>query len=289
VQDRDDTYADVSISTYDERQKWSFGASYADEGTRYSEFESNGYAAVDYDRRQEGLSTSWTRLTKRGGFDLAASAVSVDYQESPFSPYRDYRYDVLQGDYNRITSERSRWGFSVARATVSTERGLITTTSTDARATWMHSFSPSLQAHLGLGVLEAATDGVAATRDSAPALDFGVTQAWPRWRLSVGGGRQLQPDGQGSLLRQDRLQIDATRAMTERLSVGLVASKAREKYFVSFYDRDYWQDAVTVRWRLKRRWVLDGSVSDHGQQWVTLGLPRQTGLVSQLSISYRGR
>jgi len=78
------------------------------------------------------------------------------------------------------------------------------------------------------------------------------------------------------------------RLISERLSVGLTTARSRDAYFVSFYDRDYWQDSVTVQWRFKRRWVVDGSLSDHGQQYVTLGLPKQSGVVSQFSISYRG-
>jgi hypothetical protein len=176
----------------------------------------------------------------------------------------------------------------VTRAEVNTDRGLVTTTSTDARAIWTHSFSASLQARIGLGVLDVTTEALVSTRSSAPALDFSITQAWPRWQLTVGGGRQLQPDGLGSLLQQDRVQVHASRRISERLSVGLEAARSRDAYFLSFYDRDYLQDAVTVQWRFKRRWVLDGSVTDRGQQWVTLGLPKQTGLVSQFSISYRG-
>ena len=195
---------------------------------------------------------------------------------------------MFQGNYRRTTNERSQWGFSVTRSEVTTDRGLVTTTSTDARASWVHSFSTSLQTHIGLGVLEATTDGVATTRESAPALDFKITQVWPRWWLSVGGGRQFQPDGLGSLLRDDRLQVDAAHRISERLSLGFSAWKARDTYFASFYDRDYWAEAVTVQWRFKHRWMLDGSVTDHGQQWVTLGLPRQAGVVSQVSISYRG-
>jgi len=289
VQDRNDEYADLSVAIHDARQRWSFGGSYALEGTRSSEFESNGFAAVDFDRKQTGLNTSWTRLVDRGQFDISAATTSVDYQDSPFSPYRDYRYDVLLGDYSRATSERSRWGFSLARSEVRTERGLVTTTSTDARATWTHAFSGSLQAHVGLGVLESTTDGVFfSTSNSAPAVDFNVTQGWPRWRLTAFGGRQLTPDGQGSLLREDRLQIDAVRRVTENLKLILSVAKARDAYLASFYDRDFWQDAVTVQWRVKRRWFVEGSVTDRGQQWVTLGLPAQTGVVSRFSISYRG-
>jgi hypothetical protein len=288
VQDRNDQYADVSVAVHDARQRWSFGGNYALEGTRNSAFESNGFAGVDFDRKQTGLSTSWTRLVERGQFDLAASATSVDYQDSPFSPYRDYRYDVLQGDYSRTTSERSRWGFSLNRSEVSTDRGLITTTSTDARATWTHEFSASLEAHIGLGLLESTTDGVVSRTESAPALDFNITQTWPRWRLAFFGGRQLMPDGQGSLLREDRLQVDAVRRVTEALNLILAVAKTQDEYLASFYDRDFWQEAVTVQWRFKRRWIVEGSVTDRGQQWVTLGLPSQTGVVTQFSISYRG-
>jgi hypothetical protein len=288
VQDRNNQYADLSVAIHDERQRWSFGGNYALEGTRNSEFESNGFAAVDFDRKQTGLSTNWTRLVERGQFDVAASVTNVNYQDSLFSPYRDYRYDVIQGDYSRTTSERSRWGGSLTRSKVSTARGLVTTTSTDARATWTYAFSPSLQAHIGLGVLESTTDGFVSSTESAPALDFNITQAWPRWRLTIAGGRQLTPDGQGSLLREDRVQVDAVRRVTERLDVILAVAKTRDAYLATFYDRDFWQDAVTVQWRFKRRWFVEGSVTDRGQQWVTLGLPRQTGVVSQFSISYRG-
>ena len=288
IEDRNFQYADLSISTHNERQRWSLGGNYALEGTRNSEFESNGFPAIDLERRQTGLTTSWTRLMERGRFDIAASATSVNYQQSLSSPYRDYRYDVLQADYSRTTSERSRWGFTVSGSQVTTDRGFVTTTSTDVRATWAHVFSESLQVHVGLGLLAATTDGIASTHDSAPALDFNVSRAWPRWTLTAGGGRQLQPDGQGTLLQQDSLQVGAERRFSERFSVALGVAKARDAYFFSVYDRDYWQESVSAQWRFKRRWVLDGSLSDHGQQWVTLGLPRQTGVVSQFSISYRG-
>jgi hypothetical protein len=288
VEDRDYEYADVSISTHNDRQRWSFGGNYALEGTRNSQFESNGFAAVDFDRKQTGVNTNWMRLTERGQYDLAASSTYVDYQESLLSPYRDYRYNVLQGDYYRTTSARSRWGFTVSYAEVTTNRGLISTTSADARATWLHSFSESLQFRVGLGMLDTATSGAVATSSTAPALDFSVTKVWPRWRFGVTGGRQIQPDSQGSLLQEDRVQVDVTRQISQRLSVGLMASKSNTSYFVSFYDRDYWSDSIGVQWRFKRRWLLDGSVTDHGQQYVVLGLPRQTGVVSQFSISYRG-
>ena len=288
IVDRNNQYADLGVALHDARQRWSFGGNYALEGTRNSQFEANGLPAVDFDRKQTGVNTSWTRLVERGQFDIAASATSVDYQDSPLSPYRDYRYDVLQGDYSRATNERSRWGFSLSRSEVKTDRGLVTTTSTDARATWTHAFSATLQAHVGLGVLDATTDGFVSSSESAPALDFNVAQAWPRWRLTVAGGRQLMPDGRGSLLREDRVQIDAIRRVTQRLDVILAVAKTRDEYFTSLYDRDYWQNAVTVQWHLKRRWLVEGSVTDRGQQWVSLGLPSQTGVVSQFSVSYRG-
>lgn len=288
VDDRDNAYADVNIALHNERQTWSFGVDYADEGTRNSAFESNGYAAVDLDRRQTVATTSWSRRMARGEIDLAGSATSVAYQDAQLSPYRDYRYNVFQGVYTWSTNERSRWGVSVTRSEVTTNRGLITTTSMDARATWTHVFSEALEAHVSLGGLLAATAGLIESRDTAPAVDFSVTRSWPFWSFTAGGGRQLQPDGQGSLLQQDRIDISASRRLTQRLDVTFGVAKAQEKYLFSFYDRDYWQETASVSWRFKRHWLLGGSVTDRGQQWVTLGLPKQTGVVTQFLVTYQG-
>lgn len=286
VMDRNDIFANLNLATHNERRRWSFGGSYVQESTLNSAFEASGAPAVDLDRKQTSVSTSWDRSLERGRYTLSAATTGVDYQESPFSPYRDYRYDVLQGAYTRVTSERSSWRFSVEKTQVSTEGYRVRTLSTDVRATWIHAFSESLQAQIGVGVLDATTEGAVRVEKSAPALNFSLNQSWPRWRFSVNAGRSLEPDGYGSLLREDSAQVGMTRLVTERFNVGATSLRARVVSVAGLLDRDYSQDTVTLQWRLRRRWILEGAFFERRQQWT--GLPEANGFVSQLSITYRG-
>jgi hypothetical protein len=52
------------------------------------------------------------------------------------------------------------------------------------------------------------------------------------------------------------------------------------------FDYDYLQSRVSLQWRFKRRWTLDGAFYGRAQRLSTR--PEVTGVVSQVSVSYRG-
>jgi hypothetical protein len=287
--DRDNRYADFSIATHDDRQRWSFGGGYAREGTLTTEFESTGFVETDVDRNQSSLYTSWTRAGEHGAYDLALSSSATDYEQALFSPLVDYKYRVLQFGYTRTTNERSNWRYGASRMQLSAESTGFQTVSSDVRATWSRAFSEALQARLGIGMFEVSAEGPLGSDSSGVSLDFNVDRLWPRWRFTTGGGRELQPDGRGALVRVDSARLTMLRRITERFSLGanLAAAQVRsEGNIADLYDRDYSQGGLTLQWRFRRLWLLEGAFFERAHEAPLL--PQVTGIVSQLSVSYRG-
>jgi hypothetical protein len=286
--DRDDIYADVGVTTHRDHGNWSLTASHAQDGTLTGETETTELFGRDVDRSQSSLSTSWTRSGARGAFDIGAAATEVNYDEQNVpTPYVDYTNQSLRAGYSRVTSERSTWRFGVTRFRV--DNAIASRTlSTDVRLTWSHVFSESLRGNFGLGAFQASVDGRESDAEATPAADFSLTYRWRRWGFSAGGGRELMPEGRGTLQREDSVRLGMTRRLTQRFDIGADWSAVRVASIgtPNDFDYDYLQSRVSLQWRFKRRWTLDGAFYGRAQRLSTR--PEVTGVVSQVSVSYRG-
>jgi hypothetical protein len=296
--DRNDIFADLGFSKHDDLQRWTVGAGYMKEGTLQSDFETNGFARVDLDRTQTSFNAGYSRVVERGSFAIAGSATRVDYQESLFSPYRDYQYDVLQGSYSRATTERSSWTFIVAGTQVTSSASTfitfgpfvfpitfpIKTSSIDVRARWSHALSGKLQLRVGFGALEASTSGLIESRRTAPGYDFRLDRVGERWSLYASAGRQLQPDSRGSLQRQDTAELGLTRRLNEKLSISTSIIEGEIQGIGTVFDRTFGQAGVALERRVQRRWYIDGGLYHRHEHWT--GIPPATGTQIQLSANY---
>jgi len=284
---RNDASADAGVQVQGERQTWSAGAGYSRDGTLDSELESLGFSAVNVTREQSSIRGGWTRRAERGAYDASASAVRVDYAETLFSPFRDYNDQSLTAGYTRYTNERSSWHFGLTHMEVASDAGRVTTVSEDLRARWSHTFSPALYAQFGVGILSATTKELGDRLErTSPAVDFAVERSWPYWQFAANGGRSLEPDGRGTVLRQDTVTVGFTRRLAAHLSVGANWTEGRNATLGVQFDRDYSAQSVSMGWSFKRRWTLDATLQQRSEQYSFR--PETSGTVYQVSVAYRG-
>ena len=294
--DRSNAYADLSVATFDDRQRWSLDRAYARESTLTHEFDGIGIVDVDRERVDTTWSTSWNRMTgARSSYQLLALVKNVDFGHSDNSPYGDYyasyRYNVLQAAYRRVTGERTSWQFSAMQSRLDrADFGASTTLA--VHATWTGQLSEVLQTSFGIGYFDVSSDsplaGVATS--SGAALEFSLERAWAFWRLDVNGGRDVRPDGRGFLVRQDDVTARLSRRLTARLDLALSLSEARqETTFSTFllYDNAYARRGVDLEWRIGRQWRLKGGLYQRSQS--AAWLAPSSGMGGTLSATYRGR
>jgi hypothetical protein len=295
--DRNDASADVGLLVTGDRQTWSFGASYVNEGTLQSQFDSIGFAAADVSFEQTSTSVGWSRKAEHGSFDAGIGTTAVDYTADVVSPFRNNRSEYLEGGYSRRLNERSSLRFGLTHMRVAAEAGRVATVSDDLRVRWTRSFSEVLNASVGVGVLEATTDErTGAELDgldrldrlerTTPAVDFGVNRRWPRWLFSASGGRTIEPDGRGTVLLQDSVNVGFSRKVAQHVDLGFSSQVGRVSTVGVLYDRDFSSERVTLHWGFKRRWALDSLFEQRVEKWSYR--PRANGFVSEVSITYRG-
>ena len=303
AEDRNDAFATLSAVWMRERQQWSLGGRYTHESTLTSGFEDTGLLIADVDRIESGLNAGWVlRAGERGTYTVGANASRTRYGDTVLG-YSDYDYDVIQAGYTLSTGTRSSWRFGASESLVHTIDTGVEQRSTSLSAAWTHVFSPQLTVRLGVGVFDVSTDRPAprasealealeALDDAAPApsFDFSIERRWERWTLGARGARDVRPDGRGRFVRDDSVQVDVDRRVTQRLTVGASLLAARNIDSVLPKDlasRDFGQVGVHARLSVGQRWWVSCSVDERAQE--AAWWPRSSGMVSQIAAEYRGR
>ena len=288
--DRDDVFAVVQLARRNAHGTWSVGTNYANESTLTSEFEPTGFVEIDIDRVQTALDTRWTRRSgSRGELGVTALVTDVDYEEAFLSPLVDYRYRTLRTSYSYAASAHSTVTVGGGGSRVETPTLRTATDSVSVDVAWSRVFSAGLEATFGLGGYHVDSQGPFGTAGTGPSLTFNVRQEWPRWTLQAGGARELIPDGRGTLAREDAVELEAARRMTERLTLGVAVRGARVGHEGSTgraAARDYAQASATLQWRFAERWALYAAVLERAQ--VVPGERRAAGRQGLFSVSYRG-
>jgi len=292
--DRNDESADFGLVLAGARQTWSFGASYVNEGTLRSDFETIGFSALDVNREQTSANVGWSRPAEHGSFDAGIGATAVDYADVALSPFSNNRSQDLQGGYTRRLNERTSLRFSLAHMRIETDAGHVATVSDDVRVRWSHSFSEVLSASVGAGALKATTDvrgGATAEtlgtlERTTPAVDFGVNRRWAYWQFSAIGSRTIEPDGRGTVLLDDSVEVSFSRRVGQRLDLGFSVRAGQISTAGVLYDHNFSAEGVTLHWAFKRRWALDGLFQERAEKWALR--PGVNGFASYLSIAYRG-
>jgi hypothetical protein len=177
---------------------------------------------------------------------------------------------------------------------IETDAGHVATVSDDVRVRWTHSFSEVLTASVGVGALKATTDvsggaaldTLATLKRTTPAVDFGVNRRWDRWRFSASGSRTIEPDGRGTVLLNDSVDVGFSRRVGQGLDLGVSARAGQISTVGVLYDHDFSAESITLHWAFKRRWALDGLFQERAEKWTYR--PRANGFASYVSIAYRG-
>lgn len=288
--DRTDAFADLELAVTEARERWSLGAGYAREGTLTSEFDGSGFVETGIARTRSSWTTSWTRApSERTSYAFTAAAVAVDYEEALFSPLVDYRYTVLQAAYSRAVSERGGLRFTATHSDVASRAVRITTTSNELRFVYTRELSSALTGSIGAGTFEVSRSGTISSVSSGNSLDFSLDRRWERWSFDAEGRRELRPDGRGALVREDALELRATRRIAERVSLDLTLRAASRSPVgrEELSGRDYAQGGFRVRWRFGQRWSLSSSLMQRAQRYGEG--PESRALVGAVAVEYGGR
>jgi hypothetical protein len=289
--DRTDPFADIDFKLRNERQSWSIGGQYARESTLSSEFENTGFVQTDVDRTQSGWSTGYVRqLGERGTYNFSAADVSVHYDKGFLSPLVDYSYRQIQTGYGRALDARSTLRIDVVAGSLSTEAWSDPVNNATLTASWAHQFSEVMLARVGLGWFAVQRKGDNTPDSGGYALSFAVERAFDEWHLTVQGGRNLQPGGYGTLVREDRVDAHAERRLSERLSLGatLVAGRMlNEDLRLASDDRRYSYATFDVRWHWRPQLTWRFGVNGRRQQYQAGPLADSTAVT--VSIVYEGR
>jgi hypothetical protein len=289
--DRTDEFMRVDLTRYNARQSWSVGGSYGNESTLTSEFEGTGLVQTDVDRTTSGLNTSWMRRAgERGSYQLSMYASDTDYgDQARFSPLVDYRYGVVQAAYT-LAAGRSSWRVGVSRSALENAARASDSDSTSVTMSWSHEFSELLSGRFGVGYFEVADERGFDSEASGASYEFSVVREWEWWVFDVSGARDLEPEGTGTLVREDSVSVRTLRRLTAHASVGVALRASRlvePGPFADLLERNYSFANVELDWQFAERWKFYGALGDRAQR-----LPfqdRASGRTLTLSATYRGK
>lgn len=212
----------------------------------------------DYDH--DSLSLGWLRrLDEKSQLQVTVYRSSFDSGERPtgFTDLRrkiESETDGLQVSYTRQFSEVLSGSFAVGARTTET-------TTTAARIIDGPLSIPNAGNCGFLNLFVCAIGGISDDSDGFTA-SAGLDYSGEVWSLSASLSRSLVPNGLlGGLLETDRLALNYTRVLGERVEFDFRASLSSEESLgEGTFARDRWTLEPSVTWRFAERWHLTGSV-----------------------------
>ena len=206
-----------------------------------------------------GAGATWTPH-ERSTLDVDATRSVVAYHVPTPSPYVDYRYTVLSGQYGYQTSERTQALATLSYADYEPDGRPLGTRDHSVQLGGVHQFTDSvkLSATVGRSRVKLTQSG---EFRSGTVYNASLTWTRPTTTVLVTARQSQQPGSIGDLALTTDLVAAASWSYTERLSFRVQGNYTRyDDSFASVYElsrRKYRSLGVEAHYLLEPQWRLD--------------------------------
>ncbi|HEC17399.1 MAG TPA: hypothetical protein ENI99_12630 [Sedimenticola sp.] len=260
---------EVDLSHRTERNQFGLNAGLVLDSTLTSELESSGRTQASKRRIRKTFAPSWTHtLSERTALTLSYTHVDTKYRDARLTGLYDYKYLVLGTTLTHRLNQKTQVAASL-NASLYKASNRVDSRTRDIGLTLgvSRDFSENFRAGIAAGMRYSETKyklagGDEENSDSGYLLNANMERSFEQAAIRGEFSHLVQPSGAGALLVSDRLILEADYKLSERLSWHLVSrvyrnSAADEKD--SSQDRTYLLIEPKVRWRVTRRWDVEGS------------------------------
>ncbi len=273
-----------------ERNKFTLNIAIKLDSTLSSEIQSSGLMQSRRRRINKNFALSWTHsLSERTSLKLSHSYIDVAYKNKKNTGLTNYTYQVMEAMLSYSLNQKTVLSSTL---TSSWYKGSGSSKTKTRNLGFMvgvnHSFSETFSAGAGVGMRYANTEqrltGTNSdTSDAGYILSANIKQTFEQMTVNGMFSRNILPSGGGALLVTDSLAAEVEYSVDERLSLLLEADfyrnsstdeddKSRDRIFFSIRPK--------VRWRLARRWTIEGSYRYRRQRYDVSGRTADSNMIA---------
>jgi len=285
----------VDVTHRTERNKFTLTTAVKLDSTLTSEIQSSGWMWAHKRRIKKNFALSWTHsLSERASLKLGYSHINTDYKNAKNTNLSNYTYQSLEATLSYALSQKTVVSSTLTSSLYKGSNRTKTEVQDFGVSVGItHNFSEKFSAGGGVGVRYSDTEYTTSriddhNTDTGFLLNANVKRIFERTMINGLFSRSVLPSGAGALLITDKLSVEIDYRVDERLSLNLVStayqnSSADEDN--KFYDRIYYSIQPKIRWKIARRWLIEGSYRYRYQRYDTGDLTADSNAI-YLSAKY---
>lgn len=280
--DRDDQYLNLGAAYKTDRTTWSATANGVRDTTITSEVGTTGL--TNGNGRHESLNLAFgptVQLTERLSLVAQAGWLANHYPDSGGTGLIDYRYTSgdLRGIYSLTERTQTMLDATVAQLSTAQIGGRPTTYTLEGNLTTQ--LSELWTASLASGPVYVESDSGS---DSGVLYEADLQRRGELATLTAKVSRSVTPTGRGVLTRYDQFLLNASRPLSERLTLNFTGQYSRNRDFAQdlalqsgVYTVGYYSLQSDLQWRLTPNWNLSLAAQGQHQSTATTASPGNNG------------
>ena len=262
-------YFPLSAKYKMERDSFGFDGGFTRDNTLMGELRQTGVVLSFTQRNQWILNPSWTHaITERLSATGSYTFYDTRYENGLRLGLADYTLHVGSTGMTYQVGERDQVQLNAVGVRFNAADLRLSSTIIGPQITYSHMFSETLT-----GTVSGGPRHVSSTiNTSAGSLSDGVwtwvfsgnlERRWEDWRVKGEIGREINPSGFGLLLRTDKLSLEVSHQMTDRLSASvtglfLIADGVKTRAVSTvFPENRLFYVTPKLSWRLSEWWTAD--------------------------------
>jgi len=243
---------------------WGLDGKYIRDTSLTSELEDTGLVQTRKKREKVDINPSlfykiseWTKL------EVAIDLTQVEYKNAALTGLIDFDFKTLDMTIRRETGDASELNISVN--TFRFEASDVNNESDHISLTTMYkqSLTASLDSEILIGIRKSDFNSNQNSDEKGILfkLDINKEHEYTNWSTEL--SRTINPGGSGSVIQRDRVSVNATRFMTDKLRALLNLSLLKNKELensatATNIDRKYKQISAQLHWQFANDWSIRG-------------------------------
>lgn len=292
VLNRTEQYLTLAAQRQTELGAASITAAWTQDTTLTSELGLTGITQVNKRHQSIALTVADTKQwTERWGTQTQLYIVGNHYMNAANTGLVNYNYGAAQFDIDYATTESSRLSLQASLGKLQVpDFDSYGKTNASATLNYSVSLAQRWQAKLSFGPSRVRSD---LSSEQGTIYAASVSRQSEVLTAQLSFGRDITPTGQGVLTQREQINVTLTRALTDRLSLGLSAASVKNSSFLLAYGITY--DAVrysdystSLNWQMTPTWTMSLSAVHTEQRAAT---DTHSALRNQiaLNVAWSGR
>ena len=262
-------YFPVSTKYKTEKDTFGFDGGFIRDNTLMGELRQTGVVLSFTQRNQWTLSPSWThQITEKLSAMGTYTFYDTRYENGLRLGLADYTMHVGSTGLSYQLSERDQVQVNAVAVRFNASDLRLSSTIVGPQFTYAHMFSETLSGSISGGprhVSSSIDTPVGSLSDGVWIWTFSsnLEKRWDDWRIKGEVGREINPSGFGLLLRTDKLSLEVSHQITERLTASvtglfLIADGVKTKAVSTvFPENRLLYVTPKLSWRLSEWWTAD--------------------------------